>query len=180
MSDWGKVLSWVFEMLNTKSWILVAATAAFLCFPECLLPEQALVIRNQWSGWAVWLLVLSLCFTLNSVGKWVRQLFAQRTGKSKALENFEALHPAQQMLLLDMFFKRKSTVSLKMNSPAVVTLVQYGYLFRSGMVTLDGNGDPCVNTTLTPQTISLIQENIRRMQEIKAELQQKGWDGLPG
>ena len=104
---------------------------------------------------------------------------AKKNGKKQALENFETLHPVQQMLLLEMFFQRRFTCNLKVNASEVVTLVRYGYLSREGMVTLDSNGDPCVNTTLTPQTIRLMQENREHMQEIRSKLAQDGVGGLP-
>ena len=179
MSDWGKIFEWVFKVMDTKAWIILVVTGVLLYLPESLLPKQALDIRENWGGWVLVLLLLSLGFTLNSLWKWVQRRLDQKDGKKQALVNFETLHPVQQMLLLEMFFQRRFTCNLKVNASEVVTLVRYGYLFREGMVTLDANGDPCVNTTLTPQTIRLMQENREYMQEIKSKLAQDGVSGLP-
>lgn len=177
MSDWGKCVSVVFEMLNTKSWILLVVTGTLLYLPESLLPKQALEIRENYGGWAVILLLLSICFTLNGSWKWVKKWLNRRNYKRKALEEFKALHPVQQLLLLDMFFQRRFTCSLEMNAPEVVTLVRYGYLSRYGAITPNVYAQPCVNTTLTPKTINLIQENIELMGEFREKLAQSGWRG---
>lgn len=179
MSDWGKIFEWVFKVMDTKAWIILVVTGVLLYLPESLLPKQALDIRENWGGWVLVLLLLSLGFTLNSLWKWVQRRLNLKNGKKQALENFETLHPVQQMLLLEMFFQRRFTCNLKVNASEVVTLVRYGYLSREGKVTLDSNGDPCVNTTLTPQTIRLMQENREHMQEIRSKLAQDGVGGLP-
>ncbi len=173
MSDWGKLLSWVFEMLNTKSWIVATIAAAFLYLPESWLPASVIEARKNWDSVAFLLLGLALLFVINSVCRWIWEKLCRVFSQKSELKKFNALHPSRQMLLLDLYFGGMGSFLFWINSEAVVELVNDGYI-TYGMIDFDDKNNAVAELWLTESALELIRRNKSEMQKKRASLAGQG------
>ncbi len=174
MLDWSKFL----VFLQSKNAVILAVFVAIVAF----VPIEALRgFREQYEVLITLAGVFACCVIGVNALWWIgpkinNELEHWRSDRAdeKELNLFLSLQPAQQLLILRMYYGGQKSHSFDANQEQIVELVNEDYVDESSVISSDGRGCDVVGLYLTERSFTVIRNNRAQLRGLKDELTSKG------